>query len=291
MRTLIYAALFCAFLSIIASAQTRVPSSTPQNRPTANATRTIPVIKCVDHNTAAACRSFKQLVDARDERLLNDVLGQPGHNKRHISYVCLRPQEDTFNVIEFDIPQPQEYRQPYTQLNELLGNKSVSDLREMSKQMMEHAEFMDSSVSLYTMDQWFQDHSKESVYAQGYVGVSRYQDGLYIGPADEIGEWSRPASDPRVFQQDPPAWFTGAYAWIEGFNSQHDNVSAEDDNPKHAHITVDPYSIHIHYKYENPAGDLVDYAMQINRSTGRFIEYFKFPYDHNEVSGTCMIFK
>ncbi|MGD0631581.1 MAG: hypothetical protein ABR987_19800, partial [Terracidiphilus sp.] len=110
-----YAVVFCASLTIIASAQIKGPSTAPSIRPPANAVRTIPAIKCVDHDTATACKSFKQLVDARDERLLSAVWGQPGQNNRHTSYVCLRKQDDAFSVIDFDIPELKEFREPYNE--------------------------------------------------------------------------------------------------------------------------------------------------------------------------------
>jgi len=287
----------------MAVAQSKSPAAATPKQPTASVTRTIPAIKCVDHDSVAACKSLKQLVDARDERLLREIWGGPGHNKRHISYVCLRPRVDAFNVIGFDIPEPKEYQQPYT-LNEQMAKApdgpvhtipTEREMAEREKKLMEDSVFADFSdppaVSRYTKDQWFQDHSKDFVYVVGLITDLRYQDGLDEGPALEMGEWSMLANNKGDIQHDPPVWFTGAYAWIERFNREHNNMSARDDEPEKAHISLDPFSIHIHYKFENPAGDLVDYTMQINRLTGRFVEDFRYPHDSDEVSGTCMIFK
>lgn len=303
MRAFSYALVFCAFLSIMAVAQTKNPAAAPPKRPATSAERIIPPIKCVDHDTATACKSFRQLVDARDDRLIRAVWGEQGHNNRHISYVCLRPQADAFNVIEFDIPDPKAYLQPYT-LNEDMAKSAddphptsptMREIAERSKKLMEDSMFEDFSdppaVSQYTKDQWFQDHSKDFVYALGLIADFRYQDGLDKSPALESGEWSMLASSKGTVQHEPPAWFTGAYSWIEKFNRQHDDVSARDDEPERAHISADPASIYIHYKFENPAQDMVDYTMQINRLTGRFVENFKFPDSNEEASGTCMIFK
>lgn len=296
--------LFFAIFSAAAAGQSNGPATASPKRTVAGAARTIPAIKCVDHETAAACKSFKQLVDARDKRLLEAVWGEQGHNNKHASYVCFRPQEDAFNVIEFDVPEAKEYTPSQWTLNEEVARydddsvptrTEMGPMMERSKEAAEMGEFLDSSdpqgVSQYTKDQWFQDHSKDFVYAPGLIADLRYQNGLDKGPVLENGEWSMLASNRGAIQHDPPAWFTGAYAWIERFNSQHGNVSAKDDEPEHAHITVDPSSIYIHYKFENPSQDLVGYKMQINRLTGRFVEYFTFPDGNDEASGTCTIFR
>jgi len=107
----------------------------------------------------------------------------------------------------------------------------------------------------------------------------------------ESGEWSVLASNKGGVKNDPPTWFIGSYAWIERFNREHDNISGKDDEPERAHISVDPSSIHIHDKFENPSGEIVDYTIQIHRLTGRFVEYFKHPDGNDEASGTCMIFR
>lgn len=298
LRTFSYAVVFCASLSIMAPAQTKAPSVAPAKRPAANAARTIPAIKCVDHDTAPACKSFKELVDAHDERLLNAVWGQPGHNSRHTSYVCLRKQDDTFSVIEFDIPELKEFRPPFNEHYEEMARSPNASLRESvepNKKLFEDSVFEDFSdppaVSQYTKEQWFQNHSKDFVYALAFVADSVYQDGLDKGTMMETGEWSTWAGSGGSKQHDPSTWFTGTYAWIERFNREHGNVSAKDDDPEHAHISVDLSSVKVHFNYENPSRDTVDYTMQINRLTGRFIEYFKFPSGSDENYGTCMIFK
>lgn len=302
MRILLSATLFFAYISMMATAQTNSPGANPKISE-ANTARAIPTIKCVDHETAAACKSFKELVDARDERLLRQVLGDRGHAQRHIAYVCLRPKVDAFSVIEFEVPGPETYRPP-SSINEdiaryaddsLPTNRLFRETEEIAKKGIEDSIFMDFSdppaVSQYIKDQWFQDHSKDFVYSLGLVADNLYQDGLDKGIAIEPGEWSMMAGNKGSRRHDPPTWFMGSYAWIERFNFQHGDVSARDDDQEHAHISIDPSSIHIHDKFENPGGSLVDYTMQINRLTGRFVEYFKIPDANGEASGTCMIFK
>ena len=162
---------------------------------------------------------------------------------------------------------------------------------------MENAEFGDFSdppaVSQYTKDQWFKDHSKDFVYGLGFVADSLYQDGLYKGAVIDQGEWSMLAGNKNGVQHGSPTSFIGSYAWIERFNLQNGDVSAKDDDREHGHISLDPSSIHVHFKFENPSRSMVDYTLQINRLTGRFVEFFGFLDGNNtdKESGTCIIFK
>jgi hypothetical protein len=301
MRTLSHAVLFCTFLSATAVAQTNNRAAALPQKP-ADTARNVPAIKCVDRDTAAACKSLKELVDARDKGLLAQVLGTP-EVRRHISYVCLRPNADFFSVVNFTIPEPRVYGRKLDTDEEIARyaddsvstNASMREMMERSRKAEENAEFMDFSdppaVSQYTKDKWYQDHSKELVYSPGLVLDFTYQDGINMGPVEDWGEWSMAASSRNGEQSDPPTWFLGGYAWIERFNSQHGDQSAKDDDPEHGHISVDMSSIRVHYKYGNPSGDMVDYTMQINRLTGRFVESFKYSNSSDRDSGTCMIFK
>lgn len=284
------------------SGQPNGPTAGSPKKPTASATRAVPAIKCVDRNTAAACKSFKELLDARDKGLLAQVLGTPEF-RRYTSYVCLRPNADFFSVVGLAIPEPKAYGRKLDTDEEIARyaddsvptNATMREMMERDRKAEENAEFMDFSdppaVSQYTKDKWYQDHSKEFVYSPGLVLDFTYQDGINVAPVEDWGEWIMLASSKDGKQNDPPTWFLGGYAWIERFNSQHGDQSAKDDDPKHGHISVDLSSIQVHYKYENPSGDMVDYTIQINRLTGRFVESFTDPYGPNRDSGTCMIFK
>ena len=302
MRRLSYAVLFCTFLSITATTQTKGPIVGSPKKPAVSTTRTIPAIKCVDHNTAAACKSFKELIDARDKGLLAQVLGTP-YFRRHTSYVCLRPNADFFSVVDLNIPETKAYGRKIDTDEEIAHyaddsvptNAAMREMMERSRKADERHAFMDFSdppaVSQYTKDKWYQDHSKEFVYSPGLVDDFTYQDGINMGSVDDWGEWIMLASSKAGKQSDPPTWFLGGYAWIERFKNQRGDQSAKDDDPKHGHISVDMSSIQIHYKYENPAREMVDYTMQIHRLTGRFVESFTNPYGTDRDSGTCMIFK
>lgn len=295
--------LFCAFLSVAAAGQTKGPATPSRKRSSACAERAVPTIKCDDHATAAACKSFKELVQARDKQILKEVLGDPCHDRSHVSYVCLRPQSDAFSVIEFDVPEPRDYHAPSSITEDLARsaddslptNRQFRDTLESAKQAIENLEFSDFSdppaVSSFTKDHWFQDHGKEFVYSSGGIVDFRYQDGIDAGSVYDFGEWSMLATNKSSKQQDLAAWFVGGYAWIERFNLQHADVSARDDNPEHGHITLDPDTIQVHYKFENVSGATVDYTLHVHRLTGRFVETFESPSGNDEASGTCMMFK
>lgn len=303
LRTLSYTVVFCASLSIMAAAQTKGLSAAPSKQPTANAVRTIPAVKCVDHDTLAACKSFKELIDVRDKGLLAQVLGTLNEDQRHTAYVCFRPNADTFSIVEFSIPRLKSYHpQLFTQDDFARyaddthpTNALMRASMEQQKKMEENSVFMDFSdppaVSQYTKDKWYQNHSKEFLYSPNIVSDWRYQDGIDMGPVMDMGEWRIFASSKNGKQNDPPSWFLGGYAWIERYNGQHGDELIRDEDPKHGHINVDMSSIQIHYKFENPAGDMVDYTMRIHRLTGRFVESFTGPYGTNSESGTCMIYR
>jgi hypothetical protein len=286
----------------MAAAQIKGPSVAPPKGPTGNAIRTPPAVKCVDHDTSTACKSFKQLLDARDKALIVQVLGT-GLFKRRTAYVCFRPNDDYFSVVDVDIPEPKAYGRKLDADEEIAhyaddsvpSNTSMREMMERSREADENSEFMDFSdppaVSQDTKDKWYKDHSKDFVYSVGEVGDYRYQNGIYKGPVDDWGEWTMLASSMDGKQSDPPTWFMGGYAWIERFNRQNGNVAARDDNPEHGHISVDLSSLNVQYKYENASGGMTEYTMQINRLTGRFVEDFKSPNGSNQTSGTCMIFK
>ncbi len=302
MRGLSYAVTFCAFLSMMAVAQTSGRTEASPKRPPGNTARTIPVIKCVDRDTAAACKSFKQLLDAGDKALIAQVLGTPVF-KRHAAYVCFRPNDDYFSVVSVDIPEPKAFGRKLDTDEEIAHyandsvptNATMRELMERSRKADENSAFADVSdppaVSQDTKDKWYKDHSKDFVYSIGEVGDYRYQNGINMGPVDDWGEWTMLASNKNSNQPDPPTWFIGGYAWIERFNRQNGNVAARDDDPEHGHVSVDLSSVNVKYKYKNGSGDMTEYTLHINRLTGRFVEDFNSPSVSDQTSGTCMIFK
>lgn len=54
------------------------------------------LISCPDPAAVAACKSFEQLLEARDADILDSI--------KPTSYVCFRPKEDVFWIFRFDKP-------------------------------------------------------------------------------------------------------------------------------------------------------------------------------------------
>jgi hypothetical protein len=236
-------------------------------------------------------------------------MGRSGQTQGHIAYICFRPKSDAFGVIEFPFPKPKEYKaflkediSRYTDdsVPELFPGerKMMRESLEATKEMQEKTEFSETTdrfgkpaVSQFIKEQWYQDHSKDFNYSLGFVFDRVYQDGLEAGSVSEFGEWSTLANNKVGNQTGSDAWFLGGFAWLERYNLQHGNVSSSDDDPEHGHIRVDPTTIYVHYKYQNPSKETVDYTIQIHRLTGRFIEAFESPDGSNQITGTCLIFR
>src|SRR5471030_70038 len=66
-------------------------------KPQLPTTPKIPTVNCSEAQTSKACSSFKQLLEAKDEELL-DSLSSP------TSYVCFRPNEDAFLIFHVNAP-------------------------------------------------------------------------------------------------------------------------------------------------------------------------------------------
>lgn len=298
-------AVFCLILYFTtAAAQTKGPVVDPPKKPAKSASRPIPAIKCTDPDTATACKSLKELLDARDERLVSEILGQSSHSGTHFSYVCLRPKTDAFSVIEFDAPGREEYHAFPVEEIARFADDSVPLNREMrkeiesTKELLEETEFSEISsrydkpaVSSFTKEQWYQDHSKDFVYRSGFVIDEVYQDGLSMRLVSDSGEWTKQAGNKEGMQGDSAAWFLGGFAWIERYNLQHGNVAASDDDPEQGHIRVDPRTVYVHYKFKNTSNAMVDYKLQIHRGTGRFVEAAESQGTTSEITGTCLVFK
>lgn len=64
-----------------------------------------PTVNCSEAQTSKACRSFKQLLEAHDNDIL-DTLSSP------TSYVCFRPSEDAFLIFRVRAPYRDLWKQP-----------------------------------------------------------------------------------------------------------------------------------------------------------------------------------
>jgi hypothetical protein len=244
--------------------------------------RVPPAIKCVDPDSAVACKSFKQLIDARDSGVLFGVLGDPKDAGRHFGYVCPRRGLDTFTMVEFAVSEKREFKPFIT-----VGDDKLKRL------FAEVAVGQDPAtpLSLSAVNQWNQDHRLGQLFATGFVGLTIYQDGELAGIQIENGEWSRPAAAPGAAHDEAYASFDGGHYWVQSYNQLHAGGSPEVDDPEKLHLHIDGRVVYAHYTYKDRKGDLVDYVLQIHRSTGRFTETFKAAGDQSDNSGTCMIFK
>ena len=80
--------------TVAATAQTKPNTTSAAKKSPPVAARAVPSIKCADPDTVTACKSFKQLVEARDRRILDILMGtqsastKPSSYRRHIAYVC-----------------------------------------------------------------------------------------------------------------------------------------------------------------------------------------------------------
>ena len=88
-------------LSATAVSQTKTSTTNPPAKKSSpRVAKTIPTIKCTDPDSMVACKSFKQLVDARDKDLQDSLTGDKDSRERHFAYVCLRPKYDVFKIVD-----------------------------------------------------------------------------------------------------------------------------------------------------------------------------------------------
>jgi hypothetical protein len=63
----------------------------------------LPTVNCSDAETAKACSSFKQLLDAQDKDILKNLYFPS-------SYVCFRPKDDAFLIFHIGAPGPKLWK-------------------------------------------------------------------------------------------------------------------------------------------------------------------------------------
>jgi hypothetical protein len=265
--------------------QTKATTTNPLKKLPPVAPRTIPSIKCTDRDSMVACKSFKQLVEARDERIVEIILGTPSKYYGHVAYVCLAQNSDKFTTVDFNLPNSKSYSSySFYQGNESV-KKSDEQLAFLGPSTPNHP--VDPSVQ----DQWFNEHMNQEVYKFGSVDVHEYRNGLREETEWDYGKWSRPSEDSPA--RDAEATFEGAYVWLARHTGIDKDAPDIGDDPEHAHITIGGSTIYVHYRFQNNNGGNTDYRLIIQKSTGRFTETFT-PLDREDVfehSGTCMIFK
>jgi hypothetical protein len=278
--------LSLSFADTVAVSQTKPNIASPPKKSPSVAVRTVPAIKCTDPDSMVACKSFKQLVDARDKGLLDSLTGNKDSRDKHFAYVCLPPKEDTFKVVEFDEPSPEEYR-PYSP--PVAGMKLVALMQE--NEAFPYKEGMPVTQHLDVREKWYEDHDDFSSYEFGWIYVDSWESGILTDYVSDIGKWKRPlpqGHSPSV----EDVFFESAHQWLAKFNEADANQFAAVDDRKRPRISVGDTEIYVRYSYKNKHDDYTDYTLTIQRSTGRFTESFEATgLDPSEDSGTCMIFK
>jgi hypothetical protein len=183
--------------------------------------------------------------------------------------------------VDFDLPRGSAYR-PYSSIghDEVLAFLSPTS----SNHPVVPAPMM--------QDKWQQEHLDGMVYDFGSVEMNEYRDGLHTDSEIDYGKWSRPARSQNNPSDDDRAFFEGAYAWLAAQKGIDKNSADIGDDPEHAHITVGDSIIYVHYSFENNNSGTTNYALEIQRSTGRFKEVFTPSSGESfEKAGTCLVFK
>jgi hypothetical protein len=233
-----------------------------------------------------ACKSFKQLVDARDKGLLDSLTGDKDSRERHFAYVCLRPKDDVFKVVEFDDPLPEEYL-PYSPPD--VAKNIVSS-------MQEHLAFpySEGKPTLQLMDaqkKWYEDHDDFFKYKFGLVYVDSWESGILANSVFDSGKWRRPLSQGNI-RSDEDVYFESAHQWLAKLNEANANQLSAADERDRPRISIGDTSIYVRYSFKNGNNEYTDYTLNIQRSTGRFTESLVAtgiePFGD---SGTCMSFK
>jgi hypothetical protein len=269
-----------------AESQTKPTTTGPAKKSSLVVAKPIPTIKCTDPGSMAACKTFKQLVEARDERIVKIMLGTSSKYHGHVTYVCLAQTSDKFMTVDFNVPHGNSYS-PYSYWSsDDVLRRSEEQSAFLGPSTPNHP--VDSSIQ----DQWFDEHLNQEVYDFGTVDVHEYRNGLHVNWETDSGKWSRLSETQKEQAYDNTANFTGAYAWLARHTGTTKDSPDIGDDPEHAHITIGDSTIYVSYRFENNNGGATDYGLQIQKSTGRFTETFT-PSDMEafEDSGTCMVFK
>jgi hypothetical protein len=283
------ALLSLGITTIAGAPQTKPNTTSPAKKSSPAMAKTLPTIKCTDPDTMAACKSFKQLVEARDRRILDILMGRQSKYYRHIAYICLREHSDDFWTVDFDLSKANSYR-PYSYY--------LSD--DAERRSDEQSAFLGPStpnhpVAPSIQDQWFDEFVNQQVYDFGSVNIHEYADGLHFDWEKDFGKWSRPSNTQNDPASDDAATFEGAYVWLEWHTGNEKDSLDIGDDPEHAHISIIDGNIHVHYRFETKTGFHIDHELNIQESTGRFTQTFstlELPsLEPVEISGTCMIFK
>jgi hypothetical protein len=282
----IVALLSIGLAATAAVSQTKPATTSPAKKSSPVVAKTIPKIRCTDPDSMAACKSFKQLVDARDKGLLDSLIGSKDSRERHFAYVCPRPKDDVFKVVEFDEPLPEEFR-PYSPPD--AAKNPVSSLQEL--RAFPYGEGKPVMQLIDAQKKWYEDHDDFSVYDFGVVYVDSWERGILVDYVSDSGKWQRPLPQGHT-RPNEDATFESAHQWLTHFNHANDDKLLSADERERPRISVGDTEIYVRYSFKNKNDDYTEYTLSIQRSTGRFTESFAATgLDPFEDSGICMIFK
>ena len=272
--------------SLHASAQSskaatkRIPKKTSSSRQ-----REIPTIKCDDPDSMTACKSFRQLVEAKDKDVLEAIVGKKSFfEDKHIAYVCFAPrigelQVDRFRIIYFDQPSTQHFfKHPKPSQDSPYGG---------FYSMVPFLNASHAPESIEVLTTWFEDYSDFYLYSPGQVDELSYQNGVLSNLEFDSGNWSRALDSTNL-----SSTFEGAHYWLADYDSKNNDRFSKYDEAKSAHIAVGGSMIDVFYDFENASEETTHYRLEIQRSTGRFTQSFSTGgIQAPQESGTCNIFK
>jgi hypothetical protein len=276
-----------AFVLLITAAipQTKTGATSTSKKPPSTG-RTVPSVRCTDPDSMVACKSFRQLVDARDKDLIDSLTGDKESKQRHFAYVCLRPKDDVFKVVEFDEPPREDFR-PYTPPD---GAGSLGATL-FEAEALPYVEGKPATKVMDAQKKWYENHDEFSVYQVGSVYVESWEKGIANASVSDFEKWRLPLPQSHS-RSDVDASFESAHQWLAVFNEANDNQFGAVDDRERPRILVDDTSVYVRYDYKNKNSDYTDYTLNIQRLTGRFTESFEAagvaPF---EDSGTCISFK
>lgn len=255
--------------SVTVMSQTKPNTTSNPNKSSTIAARKLPIIKCTDPDSMVACKSLKQLVDARDKDLMGSLTGDKDSRKSHFAYVCLRPKEDIFTVVEFDEPSPEEFRR-YPPPG--AAKDPVALMQE--DEAFPYKEGASTMQHLHAQEKWYEDHDDYSLYEFGWVYLYSWEHGILVDLVSDLGKWQRPSPQGHG-RSDEDATFESAHHWLADFNEANANQLASADDREKPRISVGDASISVQYSFKNKNDDYTDYTLNIQRSTGRFTESFE----------------
>jgi hypothetical protein len=240
-----------------------------------------PAISCDLGDGNQACTSLKQLVNARDAGILLNLMGDTEEAGRHVAYACFSSDVDNFYIVQYSAPEQQSFTSPFTPPDSKMRQRFFfGPLLELDQ------------VPTTMIDLWFADHSKTMVFADGVINLFTYRNGFLTGMNSAFGEWTRPKDSPVGVSPNSVGYseFTGNIYWLNHVASARPMVSLTSEMMM-AESFANSSELYMHYRFAAKDKSLGDDTLQIQRSTGRFIETIKVSGREYDDHGACKVFK